>query len=188
MITSLTAQAEQDKVSVSFTNNDADYFVQIQNEKDTVTFHYRHEHSDIYDVYLDSSFCILINSDDMYFKLSAAYKNTVDGTWIVDYPFHKWLKHNTTGSVVQRTMHDLKIVDGGKVSMTYSVKGPKSLLFRTYKTVEFPITQELVIARNGIYDLDLGFKTADAKQDSDSSRNSPRPQVMRDGKKLFLAN
>lgn len=107
---------------------------------------------------------------------------------IVDYPFHKWLKHNTTGSVVQPTIHDLKIVDGGKISMTYSVKGPKSLLFRVYKTVEFPITQELIIARDGIYDLDLGFKTADAKEDSDSSRNSPRPQVMRDGKKLFLAD
>ena len=44
MITSLTAQTEQDKVSVSFTDNGTDYFVQIQNEKDTVTFHYRHEH------------------------------------------------------------------------------------------------------------------------------------------------
>jgi hypothetical protein len=187
IITSLTAQEEQDKVSVSFTKNDTDYFVQIQNEKDTVKFHYRHEHSDIYDIYLDTSFCILINSDDRYFMLSAAYKSTVDGTWIVDYPLKKWLKHNTTGSVVQPTIHDLKIVDGGKVSMTYSIKGPPWALFRYYKTVEFPITQELVIARNGIYDLDLGFREADAKQDSDSSRNSPRPQVIRDGKKLFLA-
>ena len=98
---------EIDAIGIDTSSNQ---WVKIYNEKDTVTFSYRNRSWQVHEVFLDRSFCVIIYSDKYHFVLSAAYKNSVNGAWVVDYPYQKWSKHNPT-SAFTTSVHDLQIID-----------------------------------------------------------------------------
>lgn len=183
MSTHAQDNTDVDTIGIDTSSNQ---WVKIYNEKDTVTFSYHNRTEEVHEVFLDSSFCVIIYSDKYHFLLSAAYKSTVDGSWIVDFPYQEWLKNDIGSSVLQTRVHDLEIQNGCTLLITYSVDGPRGLIHQDYQTTDFPTTQELTIAQDGIYYLKLNFKKAPFYLDPERLQNSPRPRVIWKGKELII--
>ena len=99
---------------------------------------------------MDSLFCTIIYEEETLYTLSAAYLDNKTDKWIIDYPYVKFFKLDKT-SVFEKSIHDIEILDGKILVISYSASGPATILHRLFGTTDFPSEQKLIISTSGIY-------------------------------------
>jgi len=142
---------------------------------ETILFDYRSATPSVYDSYADSTYCTLIFDKGDHFLLSAAFRDTINNKWIVDYK-SSINKKTSSLRTIQVFYYDIKIIDGLTLAIEYELKGLEELIKRRYKggDLTFHKISIATLTKDYIYDqvrrvgIDINWLEVE---------NSPRPPI-----------
>lgn len=146
--------------------------VVLENE-DEISFLYKFPPPPIYDSYADKDFCVLIFSDENNFSMSAAYRDSIEGRWVIDFPSLPIQKNRISSNIYNVKILDIEAKSGSTFLVTYDIRGNKQIKNREFGEITFPRTSECILIKQGLYNTELKtFVRATFWIDENSPRSS----------------
>ncbi|PSR12959.1 MAG: hypothetical protein DA408_14510 [Bacteroidetes bacterium] len=109
------------------------------------------------DSYADEKFCTLVFANEEKFLICSAYKDTISGEWLVDFPFFEMYKTNNSSSFFAVEYMDITIKDGNTLLIKYNIYGIEAMINKFYPDVIFPHVFECVFTTTGLVQLETNY-------------------------------
>lgn len=122
-----------------------------------IVFSFRSPRPLIHDAYADSNFCTIVFEDATSFMVSAAFKDTIENKWVIDYSSTRMYKNDPkTSNIAWVYFYDIKILNENTLEINYALEVlSEGFKKRYHGDLNFPRTSKCILTPSYIYNQEI---------------------------------